>query len=1083
MKLKLKSIIALVALVLFSTTSWANEEFTFIYQLDGSASTESDAGTVTANISGSTATLTVTPKDGNYFETADITVYKTINGQYAQGRRRGANNLDTPIALTLQSADPEGETVFTFAVTDSYYDYEVTVNFKKLIDISGAEVTLDPWEFDYDGTAKEPDVETVVLNGTTISSEYYEVSYENNINAAGYEDENAPTVVVTAIKAPYKGVKRETFTINPMSADMKVTLGTTSYTYDGTAKEPEVTVTMDGATLTAGVDYKVEYGNNTDAGTATVTVTGINNFDGNLAMATFTIAKADITPTVTIDGWTYGEAAKEPSVTGNAGKGQVTYVYKQKDAEDTEYSADVPVNAGEYTVKATVAETDNYNGATATADFTIRQATLQAAYDTQEVEATLGETIALPQLTQVPQEQGLTTQWTSSNEKVATVDANGNVQIVGAGTAVITATIDAGKNYAATVTTSYTLTVKYGLWVNGIQVSEDNRKNVLNEEDAENASVKFDGKDILILNNCSTGSIVSTFDYKLTIFLKGENELTTIAVADTLVIDTEENEPGSLSLTAEEGKSVITGAAEIMMTGDLEWINGGADKDHGYIGVWLIPLGDGEEKDPDANYFVVEDGEVIFNKVIEDVLYTYHVNPSDDGDGNDGSGLVLNTQMKPDEIEAALKEQLGSDEFAEKFTGIAFVLPAGSGTIDFEVYLGSTMYVKIGNGTPIPVGPVEPAEGEEKSLVQIPYTCTEPTLVLVYNGVSEGDTQEVRGRAKVKTTTVKIYSFKVSARRSQSSSEPDEDAPEENILTEFNPNDYVDGVYTPSDSTLTGVADSLFLGHDVKCIDLSHTKIRNMMVKHGQGAFAGVDDQALIYMPVRNVVDDEEQNVVIGTVCQAVQLNFNNPFFRALKEFGVVDMTLDSSMDDTQSAAIYWPFSIPEFALNSIGDFYTVKGVDEDEVMMQKIEGDLAANTPCILVKKAEGSLALQYVMVEPVKQQAAGYLVGGYEMPYVTTTDSEPLYQFVATDGAEAQFIRVSQDDVKPFTAYLRATSNQEPQLAVRWTGDPLTGIRTLMTDTPEADAWHTLQGVKVEGTPKKAGIYLHHGKKAVVK
>ena len=310
MKLKLKSIIALVALTLCSTTAWANEKFTIIYQLDGSASTESNAGTVTASISGSTATLKVTPKSGNYFETADIKVYKTINGQYAQGRRRAANNLDTPIALTLQSADPEGETVFTFDITDSYYDYEVTVNFKKLIDISSATITLTDLVLDYDGTEKKPNIESVKLGQTTIGSEYYEVSYLNNINAAAYNDQNAPTVVVKAIKAPYTGEKKVTFTINPMSADLTVSLGTTSYTYDGNAKEPEVTVTKDGGALTAGVDYEVEYSNNTNAGTATVTVTGINNYNGNKATTTFTIAKADITPTVVIANWTYGETLK-----------------------------------------------------------------------------------------------------------------------------------------------------------------------------------------------------------------------------------------------------------------------------------------------------------------------------------------------------------------------------------------------------------------------------------------------------------------------------------------------------------------------------------------------------------------------------------------------------------------------------------------------------------------------------------------------------------------------------------------------------------------------------------------------------
>ena len=101
------------------------------------------------------------------------------------------------------------------------------------------------------------------------------------------------------------------------------------------------------------------------------TIAETDNYAGTTATADFTITKADIDPAVSLEGWTYGEDANEPSVTGNAGEGAVTYEYKAKDADDSAYSETVPSAAGEYTVRATIAETDNYAGATATADFTI----------------------------------------------------------------------------------------------------------------------------------------------------------------------------------------------------------------------------------------------------------------------------------------------------------------------------------------------------------------------------------------------------------------------------------------------------------------------------------------------------------------------------------------------------------------------------------------------------------------------------------------------------------------------------------------------------------------------------------------
>ncbi|MBR3562012.1 MAG: S-layer homology domain-containing protein [Oscillospiraceae bacterium] len=82
------------------------------------------------------------------------------------------------------------------------------------------------------------------------------------------------------------------------------------------------------------------------------------------------IDKASFTPTVSLEGWTYGETAKTPSVSNNTSNGTVTYGYKVKDAQG-EFASTVPTNAGQYTVQATIAATDNYNAATATADFTI----------------------------------------------------------------------------------------------------------------------------------------------------------------------------------------------------------------------------------------------------------------------------------------------------------------------------------------------------------------------------------------------------------------------------------------------------------------------------------------------------------------------------------------------------------------------------------------------------------------------------------------------------------------------------------------------------------------------------------------
>ncbi|MCD8395632.1 MAG: hypothetical protein LUD12_00335 [Lachnospiraceae bacterium] len=109
-------------------------------------------------------------------------------------------------------------------------------------------------------------------------------------------DENGdavePTVTISSsnyadIEAYYGGLSWQSDL-----TDCTAVLSTTSYTYDGTAKTPAVTVTAaDGTVLTEGTDYVVYYSNNVSAGTATVTIVGTGTYGGTLTK-TFTIQKA-----------------------------------------------------------------------------------------------------------------------------------------------------------------------------------------------------------------------------------------------------------------------------------------------------------------------------------------------------------------------------------------------------------------------------------------------------------------------------------------------------------------------------------------------------------------------------------------------------------------------------------------------------------------------------------------------------------------------------------------------------------------------------------------------------------------------
>ena len=75
-------------------------------------------------------------------------------------------------------------------------------------------------------------------------------------------------------------------------SNCSIKLSATNYIYDGKVKKPNVTVKDGSSALSSGTDYTVSYFNNTNAGTATVKVTGTGNYTGEKPV-TFTINKAD----------------------------------------------------------------------------------------------------------------------------------------------------------------------------------------------------------------------------------------------------------------------------------------------------------------------------------------------------------------------------------------------------------------------------------------------------------------------------------------------------------------------------------------------------------------------------------------------------------------------------------------------------------------------------------------------------------------------------------------------------------------------------------------------------------------------
>jgi len=275
------------------------------------------------------------------------------------------------------NTNPSGTTTYKFTMPeDEAYDVEVVANFQSRISIAEAVVTLDETTFTYDGAAKEPAVSSVVLGTTALTaSTDYTFEYSNNTDAG------TATVTVTG-QGIYTDVATTTFTINK-AALSNLTVSITGWTYgkynaennspsvQGNTGSGNVTYTYADATA-AEPSYSETVPTNAGSYIVKATVAETDNYAAGEATKTFTIAKADITPSIDIEGWTYGDTPNEPVVEGNLGSGTVTITYEGDNL--AEPSTTAPTQAGGYTVKVSIAETANYNAGETLREFSIDQA-------------------------------------------------------------------------------------------------------------------------------------------------------------------------------------------------------------------------------------------------------------------------------------------------------------------------------------------------------------------------------------------------------------------------------------------------------------------------------------------------------------------------------------------------------------------------------------------------------------------------------------------------------------------------------------------------------------------------------------
>ena len=312
--------------------------------------------------------VTVTASGGINLSAEDWSFDVTPSGEYGATTAAG-----TTVTLTVE-----------VSVTDPNYT-AVQPSEPLTLEIQKAEqsvnVTISGWTYgetakDYEivGIMESADL-TAVYSGTTNAGKEY--SSETAPTAAGSYTVTVSWKETTNYKAGSAAPVE--FTVEKAKIE-KPTANVDPFVYTG-AEQTYTPKDFNAAKMTISGNVQTNAGEYT----VTVSVTDKYNYiwaDNTYTEITFTfvIGKAEQSVTVSIDGWTYGDQAKDYKIVGimESAVTTVTYSGETNAGEKYDLKTDPPKEAGTYTVTVSWDETTNYTaGSVESAEFTVEKAKIE----------------------------------------------------------------------------------------------------------------------------------------------------------------------------------------------------------------------------------------------------------------------------------------------------------------------------------------------------------------------------------------------------------------------------------------------------------------------------------------------------------------------------------------------------------------------------------------------------------------------------------------------------------------------------------------------------------------------------------
>ena len=173
----------------------------------------------------------------------------------------------------------------------------------------------------------------------------------------------------------------------------------------------------------------------------------------------------------------------------------------------------------------------------------------------------------------------------------------------------------------------------------------------------------------------------------------------------------------------------------------------------------------------------------------------------------------------------------------------------------------------------------------------------------------------------------------------------------------------------------------------------------------------------------------------------------------------------------------------PLYVEDEAAELYTIESVNGDQAVLSDRSDAMPSNTPMLVYNKSnETKVILLIPCAEPdmaitVAPEFQGTLTG---TTIAASTEGQTNYAF---NGKAFVFVK-NAIEVGPNKAWLSISNGDEPSArAINLVFGNTTGIESIDNSELTIDGWYDLNGRKLQGKPTKKGIYIHNGKKVVVK